>query len=739
MILRVARPSSYRAGVGAGRVLIAAVAGVALAAAPASAALNPKPRLVSHKAGTPLTTGSDASAPLALSADGRYVVVFSAAGDLLPGFVDNNGTGDDIYRFDVHTTARELVTRTPAGPEQSGNGTSGDGTISPNGRYVVFLSSATDLVSPFVDNNGAGVDVFVRDMTSGQTTLVTSKAGAPTETGNASANALLDLVAANRYVFFISAAQDLVAGQVDGAGTPDLFRYDIVTGETRLVNATTAGPATTGSLTEGLGISPDGRYASFTSDATDYVAGFTDGNGPMGLDTYLRDMDTGSTTLVSAVPGSSTSGGNGTSFGASFRAVTNGGDVLFSSAATDLVPGFSDGNGGTDTDIYLRERAAATTRLVSSVPGSATQGVNGTVTPRGLADDGNLLVMTSGATDIVTGLVDANGAGETDIFMRNLTSGETRLVSASTTGPTRTLDQPAYLSEMTDDGRYVLFQSAATDAVAGATTFGMSQVYRRDMSSAANTLMSGRGPTGSDTGADANALSGDGEVAIFTGSPTNLLPGMIDTNGPGSVDTFAAFGVAPVAVATASRGGPLAIVFDGSGSSDADGTIESYSWDFGDGQSGSGANPTHTYASAGTYTATLTVTDDSGNTGTTSISVDPVTDTPERVRLTLSGPKRQRIKRRGVLVRARCVAACRLVPRAAIRVGARTGSFKPARRRNALAGRRVNLRFKLSAKRRKALRRKLRAGRKVRMKVVVAAAATGMTPATKRRTIRLRR
>ncbi len=60
------------------------------------------------------------------------------------------------------------------------------------------------------------------------------------------------------------------------------------------------------------------------------------------------------------------------------------------------------------------------------------------------------------------------------------------------------------------------------------------------------------------------------------------------------------------------------VSFDGSGSSDTDGTIVSYMWDFGDGSTGTGATPTHNYASPGTFDVTLTVTDDDGATGTDS-------------------------------------------------------------------------------------------------------------------------
>jgi serine protease len=95
------------------------------------------------------------------------------------------------------------------------------------------------------------------------------------------------------------------------------------------------------------------------------------------------------------------------------------------------------------------------------------------------------------------------------------------------------------------------------------------------------------------------------------------------TGGDTGIDT------APAAAFTVSSdigSYPLIVVFDASGSTDSDGTIDQYSWQFGDGSSGSGVNITHTYTTEGTYTAQLTVTDDSGLTGTDShdIQVKPL-------------------------------------------------------------------------------------------------------------------
>jgi PKD repeat protein len=84
---------------------------------------------------------------------------------------------------------------------------------------------------------------------------------------------------------------------------------------------------------------------------------------------------------------------------------------------------------------------------------------------------------------------------------------------------------------------------------------------------------------------------------------------------------------AAVAKATPASGiAPLAVSFDGTGSSDSDGSISSYSWAFGDGSTGSGATASHTYAAIGTYTATLTVTDNRGATGTASLAITATSD-----------------------------------------------------------------------------------------------------------------
>jgi PKD repeat protein len=82
------------------------------------------------------------------------------------------------------------------------------------------------------------------------------------------------------------------------------------------------------------------------------------------------------------------------------------------------------------------------------------------------------------------------------------------------------------------------------------------------------------------------------------------------------------------------------VSFNGTGSSDLDGTIASYSWNFGDGTTATGATPTHVYGKGGTYTVTLTVTDDGGKTGAAATNHVTVTDEPPTAsfKSTPSGP-----------------------------------------------------------------------------------------------------
>ena len=166
--------------------------------------------------------------------------------------------------------------------------------MSADGRYVAFVSDATDLV-PNDNNNGS--DVFVRDRLTGQTILVSVNA-AGTGTADQFSN-LPTITPDGRFVVFSSHASNLV---IDDAATllhQAVFIRDLQLGTTKLVSRNFAGTSRGNGASgwfDPLGISDDGRYVVFTSSATDLTA-LPDNNGQQ--DVFVRDLQTNTTKLVS--------------------------------------------------------------------------------------------------------------------------------------------------------------------------------------------------------------------------------------------------------------------------------------------------------------------------------------------------------------------------------------------------------------------------------------------------------
>jgi Tol biopolymer transport system component len=168
----------------------------------------------------------------------------------------------DVFLFDRTTGAATLVSRSAVVPGLSAFGPSAAPSLSADGRYVAFVSSATDLVPGFDDADGLGVDdVFLYDRVTGTVTLVSRSLASPSRTGDAgSSNPLVS--ADGNYIVYTSGAGDLVPGQSRPAGfssVRNVFLYDRTTGTNRLVSHTLASLAGEGfSLVEILTMCPTG-------------------------------------------------------------------------------------------------------------------------------------------------------------------------------------------------------------------------------------------------------------------------------------------------------------------------------------------------------------------------------------------------------------------------------------------------------------------------------------------------
>src|SRR5881396_495531 len=160
--------------------------------------------------------------------------------------------------------------------------------ISADGRFVLFLSSANNLVTN--DDTGRFVDVFLRNRTNNTTTLVSVNL---TGAGGGNGHSVSPVISADgRFIAFESEAANLVPNDTNGVS--DVFVRDLQNGTTTLVSVNGSGAGGNGASTSPV-ISADGRYVAFVSDAWDLVANGTNG----ASDVFVRDLQNGTTILAS--------------------------------------------------------------------------------------------------------------------------------------------------------------------------------------------------------------------------------------------------------------------------------------------------------------------------------------------------------------------------------------------------------------------------------------------------------
>ncbi|HWM92144.1 MAG TPA: hypothetical protein VN493_15375 [Thermoanaerobaculia bacterium] len=490
--------------------------------------------LVSRAAGTETTAANGSSSNPAISADGRWVAFRSSAQDLVPGMV--RGSGIDIFLFDRDTGLTRLVSRTPASATQGSNGPSALPQISADGRWVAYLSDARNLVMG-QRNFNSGWDVFLYDRDTATTTLVSHASNLAMDTANG-VSFSFRLSSEGRYIAFGCQGTNVVAGQTEGNNSDDVFLHDRTTGANVLVSRSSSSANTTANSSSSPGgISADGRYVAFSSEATNLVTGQTDTN--FDRDVFLWDRTNGSIKLASHIPASATTTANDDSL--DVRLSSDGRFVLFTSLATNLVGGQSDGNSG--SDVFLYERTTGTVTLLSRNTVSSNTTGNGRSRFPEMSADGAFIVYLSEATDLVPSQTDMNG--EEDLFLHNRILGTNTLMSARA-GTLETADDESFSPFLSDDGAWIAFASPASDLVDGVVdTNASADVFLYERSAETSTLVSRRAadlPSSTPEG-DSHAvprplpLSADGRWVVLLSSSRNLVVGQDDANGTGK-DVF---------------------------------------------------------------------------------------------------------------------------------------------------------------------------------------------------------
>lgn len=486
--------------------------------------------MLDHAFGTPATTGNGGGFGPAISADGRYVAFASGASNIIAGQIGAGG----VFLFDRVAGTTVLVSHTPAAGNTTGAG-GGFCAISADGKQVAFLSSATNLVPSQIDTNGQE-DVFIYDTTTQVVTLVSHTASSSITTANGTNLRMAmsnDDGTGNYHVVFSNTGTNLVSGQSDANGSADTFLWSKATGVVSLVSHTpAAGFATTGNTGSGsssLGISQNGQFVVFAGSAGNLVTGEVDSNGSSSEDIYLYTRATGVITLVSHIPTSLVTTGN---FSADFASISaDGSYVAFQSIATNLITGAIDTNAG--RDVFLLTRATGALTLVSHAVGSATTTGNGVSDrPVEICADGAFVAFNSKASNLTAGVLDMNN--RIDVFLYDRAASTSATVSLhDPLLPSLTANEDTFsISSVSADGRYVAFDSGATNLAAGQVDSVVTDdVFLLDRTTGTVALVShvSASPSTTGNGVSQNGLiSADGKFVVFSSLARNLLAGQID-------------------------------------------------------------------------------------------------------------------------------------------------------------------------------------------------------------------
>jgi Tol biopolymer transport system component len=392
-------------------------------------------------------------------------------------------------------------------PAQGGNGDSGPGIISPDGRYVLFSSAANNLTLTVNSNPipvliPARINVYLRDRTNGTTTLVSVNL---TGTGGGNGDSFATGISSNgQYALFESSASDLVAGDTNNA--TDVFIRDLVNGTNLLVSVSTNGGFGNGNSGSAV-MTPDGRYVAFVSSASNLVTG--DSNGIP--DIFVRDMQLGTTTLAS--PGAMSAGATAGSRFAGPLITPDGRFVAFYSSATNLVAG--DTNVG---DIYVRDLVAGATYWASGGARAQLQAVFGTsngvcFSPK-MSTNGSLIAYEVSAAGY------AQSAGV--VLRYNLSSGQTDVVNTNANAPFGAYEDIRTI-DMSPDGRFVA-------SVANTDTTGLNTVvYLWDALTGTNLLVSADVSNAAPVSGSSYAplVDPSGRYVVFLSNSTNLTTNVL--------------------------------------------------------------------------------------------------------------------------------------------------------------------------------------------------------------------
>jgi hypothetical protein len=423
-----------------------------------------------------------------ISADGRLVLFSSDASNLVP---DDTNNAPDVFLRDWPNAKMELISVASGG--ESGNSSSGAAVFTPDGRFVVFESAASNLVSG--DNNN-GVDLFLRDRSKKETTLLTrtfngsgSVLGAPRDSGNYLASICDD----GRFVAYVSRGSNLVAGAMNGMS--QIYLHNTENHTNILITTGTGGKPGTKDSDQPV-FSGNGAFVAFLSMADNLVPGAVT---PNTFYLYLYDVTAGQITRV-APPKTSP-----ISFG----------EIILSKDGSKLAYTFND-------QIYIYDTAAKTSTLITkNANGLAVVGFSDSIS---FSDDGKRLAFLSSGQ----GLVETPSSAA-EVYVADTQIGEITLVSLNAAGDDPS-EEDSLFPQISGDGRFVGFVANDSDLVEPDNNSAQDVFLGDATGKTAPILISVPDPNAASISADGlstasqNAITRNGRYIVFSSLANDLVP-----------------------------------------------------------------------------------------------------------------------------------------------------------------------------------------------------------------------
>lgn len=381
------------------------------------------------------------------SADGRYVLMSSTAGNLVDG--DSN-RWYDLFVKDLQTGQITLVNRTNS--QNISNGYSYDGRISADGRKVVFISDASNLVDG--DTNGM-LDVFVKDLSTGAITRL----GQPLSGQLDGYVQNVSFSPDGQWIVYQTDSTNLVTGDTDIGG--DVFMQSLQTGEIRRISQTLTGEGGNNQSTDAR-FSADGRYIIFNSYASNLVGG-------QSQTVYRYDTQTGGIDApIHSIDGEPIDG-----FCSYGRLSPDGSKLVFASNATNLTANFSEDDRFWNNLFVLDLITGHIQQINLTESGQATY-ADGFSWAAHFTPDSQSVIFSGWDN-----LLPADTNQNTDIYLRDLRTGQLTLLSTNAQG--QPSNQNSWAEYLSADGRTLFFSSNANNLV-GNDTNGTADVFAKTLS-----------------------------------------------------------------------------------------------------------------------------------------------------------------------------------------------------------------------------------------------------------------